>query len=217
MARNAAQTLALLVLRHGKTEWNRAGLLQGRTDIPLSEDGRRDVRGWRCPQAFALAPVVSSPLVRAKESALILFRDRLTEKNLSLDQDLVEASFGDFEGQSSKSFQSFSRSGAEEWRGLDFAPPKGECLRSVRERVENFLGRASMYAQADGKLVVVSHKAWIYALFSLAWGWEFDRKPPHKIDFSRAHEFVVEGKSAKELQVRVAHLNIELTSPPGEE
>ena len=87
----------LYIIRHGKTDWNALHRLQGRTDIPLNEEGRqmaerareeyRDVRFDVC---------FSSPLTRARETAEILLRGR----NIPIitDDRLMEMGFGTFEG-----------------------------------------------------------------------------------------------------------------------
>ena len=59
-------------VRHGRTEWNDAGRMQGRADIGLSEAGRAQVRGWTLPRSLAGARFVASPLARARETAAIM-------------------------------------------------------------------------------------------------------------------------------------------------
>lgn len=64
----------IYLLRHGETDWNREGRLQGRTDIPLNEAGREQVR--RAADILAarsphIELIVASPLARARESAEI--------------------------------------------------------------------------------------------------------------------------------------------------
>lgn len=69
-------TLIILV-RHGETDWNRAGRIQGSSDIPLNDTGRQQARDAVATLA-TLAPqdtpltIVASPLVRAKETAEII-------------------------------------------------------------------------------------------------------------------------------------------------
>jgi probable phosphoglycerate mutase len=85
-------------MRHGKTDWNVRHKLQGRTDIPLNEEGRmmaqkaadeyKDIHFDIC---------YCSPLVRANETAKILLKDRV-EIPIIEDSRLVEMSFGTYEG-----------------------------------------------------------------------------------------------------------------------
>ncbi|MBG6084961.1 histidine phosphatase family protein [Zhihengliuella flava] len=93
----------LVMVRHGQTDWNAAGKLQGQVDIPLNEAGRQQAReaiaelhelgravgGWDV--------VVSSPLGRAAETAQII-ADGLALPLGETDLGLIERSFGSAEG-----------------------------------------------------------------------------------------------------------------------
>jgi len=85
-------------LRHGQTDWNLQGRLQGHTDIPLNETGLAQA----CAAADVLADkgigiIVSSPLVRALKTAAIV-SERI-DRPIYIDSQLKERSFGAFEGQ----------------------------------------------------------------------------------------------------------------------
>lgn len=87
----------LYIIRHGKTDWNVRHKLQGRTDIPLNDEGRQMAEAAREQYRdvhFDLC--FCSPLIRARETAEILLRDR----NIPIitDDRLMEMSFGSFEG-----------------------------------------------------------------------------------------------------------------------
>ena len=62
----------LALVRHGATEWNETGLVQGHSDVPLSDRGRAEVARWRLPPALAGFALVSSPLARAVETARLI-------------------------------------------------------------------------------------------------------------------------------------------------
>ena len=87
----------LYIMRHGKTEWNEFHKLQGRTDIPLNEDGRQMARRAHdeyLDTHFDLC--FSSPLKRARETAELLLRGRNVP--IRTDDRLAEMSFGLYEG-----------------------------------------------------------------------------------------------------------------------
>ncbi|WP_274401420.1 histidine phosphatase family protein [Sporolactobacillus sp. CQH2019] len=64
---------AICLLRHGETEWNAAGRLQGREDIPLNAKGKEQAeRVGQYLQRTEFAAVFTSPLARAKETARIV-------------------------------------------------------------------------------------------------------------------------------------------------
>jgi probable phosphoglycerate mutase len=84
-------------MRHGKTEWNIKHKLQGRTDIPLNDEGRRMAANAGKEYADVHFDVCyCSPLVRAKETAEIVLKGRNVP--IIFDERLVEMSFGIYEG-----------------------------------------------------------------------------------------------------------------------
>lgn len=87
----------LYIMRHGKTDWNERHKLQGRTDIPLNEEGRVMAQNARMEYGkihFDLC--YCSPLIRAKETAEILLGNR--DVPIIIDDRLQEMSFGIYEG-----------------------------------------------------------------------------------------------------------------------
>src|SRR5437660_11939806 len=88
----------ILLVRHGETAWNREGRYQGRTDIPLSPDGERQVRALGARLAsIPLAAAVASPLSRARTTAEAVLAGRTLP--LELDAGLLEISHGEWEGK----------------------------------------------------------------------------------------------------------------------
>jgi broad specificity phosphatase PhoE len=116
----------LLVVRHGRTAANAGGLLLGRADPPLDELGRS--------QALAIAAalpdvarVVSSPLARARETAAALGAP------VEVDERWIELDYGDWD---QRPIDEVDAAEWARWRGdLAFAPPGGESLVSLGERV----------------------------------------------------------------------------------
>ncbi|WP_404288792.1 histidine phosphatase family protein [Glutamicibacter arilaitensis] len=90
---------ALALVRHGQTDWNLAGRMQGRTDIALNATGREQAReagrqllddGWEL--------VLASPLSRAQETAELIAAELDIETGAPV-ADAIERSFGPFEGR----------------------------------------------------------------------------------------------------------------------
>ena len=100
MCEGEGPDLLLYIIRHGETDGNLRGVLQGRTDAPLNEKGRALAE----VTARALADIpfdlaISSPLSRARETAEILLRcNRNPAPELRFDERILEMNFGAWEG-----------------------------------------------------------------------------------------------------------------------
>jgi len=86
----------LYLIRHGETEWNRLGRIQGTTDIPLSSRGEAQARrlaNWM--RNLRIHRAIASDLTRARRTAELVFGESVP---VSVDLRLRERSFGPFEG-----------------------------------------------------------------------------------------------------------------------
>ena len=87
----------LYIMRHGKTDWNEQHKLQGRTDIPLNDDGIKMAEAAALKYKDVHFDICyCSPLKRAKKTAEILLAGR--DIPIISDDRLVEMSFGKYEG-----------------------------------------------------------------------------------------------------------------------
>ena len=89
--------MKVYLLRHGKTSWNNEGRYQGLSDIPLSQEGMSALR----PADFSAKTVYVSPLLRARQTAAILFPDAV----LKAEPGLQEMDFGVFEGRNAQEME----------------------------------------------------------------------------------------------------------------
>ena len=82
------------ITRHGQTDWNVLHKLQGRTDIPLNEEGRKSAR-WACIEYRDLHFDICfcSPLARSRETAQILMQGR--DVPVVADERLLEMGLGE--------------------------------------------------------------------------------------------------------------------------
>ena len=126
---------SFICLRHGATDWNRQGLFQGRTDNPLNDDGIAQAHAAvEKLRAVELAYVVSSPLLRAVQTAEIIANT--ASKTVTVDQGLIELDFGSFEGKPVRELM--IQHGKNSAQGLvDMLPadsePWADCaLRAIR-------------------------------------------------------------------------------------
>lgn len=124
----------LILVRHGRTSANAAGLLQGRVDNELDEIGARQADQI----AAALSRVderpdriISSPLLRARQTAQATAE--LMGLEVSVDERWAELDYGDWDGLP---ISEVRVSDWQRWRAnTDFAPPGGESLAQLNSRV----------------------------------------------------------------------------------
>ncbi len=150
----------LWLTRHGETEWNALGMLQGHTDIPLNEIGRQQARAIAARFALAqqltpLSSVWSSDLGRARETgAIIAAAFGLAEPQVDLE--LRERSFGVFEGLTRDQCSERHPEAWQRWQASAASPPGGEELELVAPRMQRALER--IFASAErGDALIVSH------------------------------------------------------------
>ncbi|HET9084258.1 MAG TPA: histidine phosphatase family protein [Candidatus Limnocylindrales bacterium] len=138
----------LFLVRHGETEWSRSGRHTGRTDVPLTDVGRRQAEaiGERLrDRHFAL--VLTSPSSRAAETARLAgFQDAEPTP------DLMEWDYGEFEGRTTAEIREMLP-GWSIWHG---PWPAGETPEQVSERVDRVIARC-LAAEGDSLLFAHGH------------------------------------------------------------
>ena len=189
----------VLMVRHGRTEWNERGRIQGHTDIPLCEVGRARLREAHIPAAYGASAWQSSPLRRAVESAALL-----GATDPQVDPRLMEMHWGDWEGHSRVELR--RRLGTQmqrmEERGVDFRPAGGESPRELMRRLGEWL--RDVYAGGRG-VISVTHKGVIRAALALATGWDLRGSAPVRLDWERAHLFAF-----RDGRLQIEEMNIAL-------
>jgi broad specificity phosphatase PhoE len=132
----------LLLVRHGETDWNADGRLQGQTDRPLSDFGRRQALQLADELADEeLDAIYASDLARARETAEIV-GERLGLP-VVFDPDLREKDWGTWEGLT-----------AVERDRVEFV---GESTEAHQERILRALRRISERHPGEGRVLVVTH------------------------------------------------------------
>ena len=174
----------MVMIRHAPTTWNDAGRIQGRTDIPLSREGRRVLARRRLPERFGSYRVYSSPLARAVETTALLGLAAPL-----LDHRLMEMDWGRWEGSTRAGLAAEDCGGVarNEAKGPDFRPPGGESPREVQARIIDWAWSAA--GRSSPGTVAITHKGVIRAILGLACGWDLTGKPPASLDWTRAHCF----------------------------
>lgn len=194
--------IPVLLIRHGPTAWTVQGRIQGHRDVCLSEAGRVEVGRWRLPHEFREYDWVASPLARAVETAQLL-----GAVDLCADPRLAEMSWGQWEGYTQAEIRAANAVAAAENEadGLDFTPPGGESPRTVLVRLQDWLADVVRWGRP---VIAVTHKGVIWAALAMATGWDMTGKSPHRLDWTSAHLFGIEGDGTLGLQ----RLNIALVN-----
>jgi probable phosphoglycerate mutase len=155
--------ITLYYIRHGLTDWNIEGRLQGGRDTPLNDRGRAqavqsaDILGdllQRDERATDSVHYVSSPLIRASETMDIVRRTlKLPAGGYAKDARLKEIEFGEWEGLTYLEIVRRDRTvvDAREARKWGFRPPGGETYAEVARRVGEW------YATLTRDTVVTAH------------------------------------------------------------
>lgn len=150
----------LVLLRHGRTEWNKLGKAQGHADVSLDEVGLLQARR-AAPLLASYGPVFvwSSDLARARETALEVVA--LTGHELVLDKRLREYDVGARQGMTREQFRaSFPEQFAAYRAGDEDARiPGAEVTAEVRERMLDVLGAAAESVQPGETGILVGHGA----------------------------------------------------------
>jgi broad specificity phosphatase PhoE len=149
--------VVLLLVRHGETPPNRAGLLLGRADVALSEFGREQAQ--QIARSLPMPDrVISSPLRRARETAEAFGRA------VEIDERWIELDYGDLDGRTPASIPAATWA---TWRAdASFEPTGGESLEMLAKRVSAACADL-VEAAIDSTVVVVTHVSPVKA--ALAW------------------------------------------------
>lgn len=167
--------MAIYLARHGETDWNLKGLIQGHTDIPLNETGKQ--------QAYELAVVIkdkgisinriySSDMKRARKTAETVAKE-LSVEAYAL-KGIQEVNLGRWEGHTWKQVRELFPDEYRVWyenRRYE-APPEGESYEQVLQRVVPVLSGIAL--KEDENVLVVVHSAVIMSLLSYVYDKPFE-------------------------------------------
>ena len=165
--------MKIFAVRHGQTDWNQASRIQGRTDVPLNELGRKqaeELHGKVADLEFDIC--YASPLKRAAETAEIVVDGRC---EIIYDERLMERFFGDFEGKVAPDYK---------WTGLvkeDLYDRRANMSEGGMESIKELLARSRSFLEsliashdADAQILVVAHGAILKTLHYNIIGYDDD-------------------------------------------
>jgi broad specificity phosphatase PhoE len=154
--------MEIFFVRHGETEWNRKELLQGTTDVPLSETGMLQAKETaKKLKGNEFDAVYVSPLQRALQTAEILLGKK---GGIVIEQRLRERHFGKFEGEAMHTYNRHIENNPE------FNPEQAETREEVKARVSDFFN--DCIRSGKKRILVVAHggvfSAFLMQMFGLS-------------------------------------------------
>ncbi|MFC5465207.1 histidine phosphatase family protein [Lederbergia graminis] len=145
----------ICLIRHGETDWNAEGRIQGRTDVPLNQNGLNQAK--KCRDFLKNSEwdvIITSPLKRAQQTAEII-NEALNLPIIIMD-DFIERSYGDAEGMLLEVRRKFYPDGSY---------PNQEERETLNNRV--IAGVERIKQKYDGtKVIIVAHGAVINTLLA---------------------------------------------------
>jgi broad specificity phosphatase PhoE len=168
-ASRGTASVELFLVRHGQSTANRDGILQGRSDAPLSELGRRQAAhlgGWFKSRGLTWHAVYSSPLLRARDTAGLIIEHGGGPAAIE-DADLEEVHVGAMQGKPHQLLHqehpSFYQRGIE---GMgDYSEFGGEAYADVQVRVQRFMSKLhEQHRGPEQRVLVVSHGGLLFQL-----------------------------------------------------
>jgi len=159
MVNNAESATRILLIRHGETDWNRVHRFQGRSDLPLNQEGRDQAHALALGlKDQSLTAIYSSPLARAVETARLI---KVFHPSVPLfeEEGLVEMDLGEFEGMEAGHWVVEHSDFLKSWQETPAAVrmPGGENLQEVQARAVSTLERIAGFYSRDSTLLICSH------------------------------------------------------------
>jgi broad specificity phosphatase PhoE len=137
----------LVLVRHGETEWSRDGRHTGKSDIPLTAEGRRQAEALRRElSGWTFALVLTSPLARAMETARLAGFGEVAQSR----SDLVEWDYGRYDGLTSPQIAAIDPS----WSLWRDGGPGGEQPADVGRRADQIITEVRAVA---GNVLLFAH------------------------------------------------------------
>jgi probable phosphoglycerate mutase len=172
-------TLSLYLVRHGQTDASLANRFCGRLDPPLNATGvaMADALGARYgapPQSGGFTEIVSSPLLRARQTAAPTAR--AAGLPVAVDDGLVEIAYGEWDGRAEADVERDDAARFHAWAAHPgrVGPPGGESGADIAVRALAAVERIRARHAGGGKVLVVSHKATLRVLVCALLGIDVD-------------------------------------------
>jgi broad specificity phosphatase PhoE len=151
--------MRILLVRHGETEWNRIKRFQGRSNLPLNQTGKKQIRALALALKDApITAIYTSPLIRAMETA-ILIRSFHPSVPIMEDEGLMEMDLGEFDGMEAQHWIERYPNYRKTWQRAPSSVkmPGGESLQEVQTRAVEALERITKEYPPEVTLLICTH------------------------------------------------------------
>lgn len=192
-----SESVRFIVVRHGETQWNQQGILQGQLESPVSARGLRQIDALLGALAdYPFGAVLSSPSRRALTTAQAIARYHCAP--LHLDSRLHEQHLGEFQALTTAQIMVRDPDIADALFAGDamIVPPGGESVLEAARRLHQTL--LDWHAPDDAPVCVVTHgntlAGLLWLLHGAIVGEPFTRYSPHNCSFST---FIRQGKTLR--------------------
>jgi broad specificity phosphatase PhoE len=145
-----------ILMRHGETPWNREGRVMGRNPVELSDNGRAQVEAAiLVAQSLKLDLIITSPLVRARQTAEIIARG-VGGVDILEEPSIAEVSYGRWEGMTYHELIEDPHYAVYKESPVEYPTPGGETIPQVQARGVDVIRRA-VEAYPGRRVLFVSH------------------------------------------------------------
>ncbi len=160
--------MIIYFVRHGETEWNRKGIIQGHEDSPLTLKGRNNTEKLgRILRDKNIEIIYSSDLGRCVQSSEII--NRWLKVKIIKAKELRERNFGDFNGRPNRKVKEIL-----DLNSPDEKAPNGESFNEQKKRVASFIKK--LFAKKFKKILLVIHDGTAKAILSEHYNANFNSK-----------------------------------------
>lgn len=165
--------MEIYMIRHGQTDFNKKGLMQGNSNIPLNEVGiNQALKTKEALNGIKFDLCISSPLKRTLETAQIITDNKC---KIIYDNLLLERGMGEFEGKDYHLYKNYDYYNYKE----NLSSHGVESIRNLLDRTKIFLDKIKNEHE-DKTILIVSHAATIRSLHYNITGYD---ENTHFLDF----------------------------------
>ncbi len=152
---------ALVLIRHGQSQWNLENRFTGWTDVPLTEQGQKDASlSAHSLAGFHFTTAFTSRLLRANQTLDVIVKELNLTMPIEKDSALNERHYGDLQGlNKAETVEKFGKEQVQLWRRSYFTrPPNGESMEDCERRTVPFFTQYILpLVQVGQDILVVAH------------------------------------------------------------